>query len=110
MLKLRKVIIAPPSTDYLLCALRRLSVSRLSLGLSCSTGIDGAVGGLEAHEDAAVRDLSARIVSTWALQVAEDRKHRQLASRPGPKPRAWGPGSDMCKACRGAHRAHTCGM
>ena len=107
MIKLRAVVIAPPSTEYLLCALRRLSASGLSLGLSRSTGIDGAVGGLQAHEDAVVRDLSARIVSAWTLQLAEAQKIEMQKHRRGPKPK--GTGSATCRACQGGHRAHTCG-
>ena len=106
MIKLHEVVNAPPSTDYLLCALHRLSVSGLSLGLSGSTGIDGAVGGLQAHEDAAVRDLSARIVCTWKLQLAEARKAEFQKHRRGPKPK--GQGTATCRACQGGDRAHTC--
>ena len=106
MLRLRKIVEQPRSTDHLLCALRRLSLSQLTLGLSGSTGVDGVVGGLVGHGDAAVRDLSAQVVRAWTQQLYEARKIERQKLKRGPKPA--GTGDSTCRACRGAHRPHTC--
>jgi len=107
MLKLRQMIDEASNTELLARVLRRLSVARLSPELSRSTGIDEAVAGLEPpQEDNGVRELCEQVAGAWRVQVAEELRRRELASRRGPKPR--GTGAHSCKACQGAHRAHTC--
>ena len=106
MLKLREAIDDPRSTDYLLCALRRLSFCELTPELSRLTGLDGAVRGLAGHADPQVRDVSARLVCTWTLQLAGAQEAQRQLNRHGPKPK--GTGAATCRACQGAHRRHTC--
>ena len=113
MRKLCQVINEPSSTEHLSCALRRLLTTKLTPELSRATGVDEAMVRLVDHESAEVRELSVRIMSAWSAQLEAERQRRELeaegqrlASRPGPKPK--GTGALGCRACQGAHRAHTC--
>ena len=60
-------------------------------------------------EAASLAQLCARIASMWRAQLEEERRQRQPPpqpdGKPGPKPRFKDP---KCRACNGAHRAHTC--
>ena len=108
-LKLHGVLEAPADSTQLMCALRRLAMAPLTRGLSASTRIDEAVSAVQADESARAdaRELSARIVNVWRMQLEEERRQHELAHRPGPNPRS-GPGRETCRACQGAHRRHTC--
>ena len=106
MLKLRHLLDEPHNTELVARVLRRLSVAQLSPELSRSTGIDEAVAGLEVHEENGVRQLSVHIAAAWRVQAADELRRREMARRPGPKPS--GTGAHGCRACQGAHRAHTC--
>ena len=114
MLKLLKFIDEPRDSAQLVGVLRRLSMSPLTPELSRSTRIDDAVLRLATHAEPEVRELSAQITRAWSTQVAAELQRqaaelqrRRQASRPGPKPH--GTGAAGCRACQGAHRAHTCG-
>jgi hypothetical protein len=107
LLTLRQTIDESSSAEHLACVLRRLEMTLSPMTPELSrTGIVEAVASLTEHEDACVRDSSARITHSWSTQLAAERRRRELASRPGPKPK--GTGALGCRACQGAHRAHTC--
>ena len=88
-LKLHGVLEAPADSTQL----RRLAMAPLTRGLSASTRIDEAVAAVQADESARAdaRELSARIVNVWRMQLEEERRQHELAHRPGPNPRS-GPG------------------
>ena len=104
MFKLKGVVDDPGDATHLMNALLRLSTAPMMPELTW-TGIDEAVAQLSGHESADVRELGARITSTWRAQLQQERRRRELARRPGPKPP---PPSQGCKACQGQHRPHTC--
>ena len=107
LLELCRAIDESNGTEHLVCILRRLEVVRvMTPELASRTGIDDAVARLTGHEDARVRESSARILRSWSTQIAAEKQRRKLASRPGPKPS--GTGAPGCKACQGQHRPHTC--
>ena len=119
--KLMKII--DDATDYTQAepALHRLSMARVTIALDRATSILASVSlyredealQVAVHaghvEAASVVQLCTRIVATWRAQLEEERRQRQPppqpAGKPGPKPRFRDP---KCRACNGAHRAHTC--
>jgi hypothetical protein len=102
--------------------LRRLSMVPMTTKLDATTGMlsfmaklqvnEALQGAVQAGEVEAISiaDLISRILGTWGAQLKEEQRQqqlRELARHPPPKPaRVRDP---TCAACRGRHRAHTCG-
>jgi hypothetical protein len=123
MLKLRAMLEQPDDEVHALRVLRRLSMVPITAQLESVTGIGAfmrelstdetvqaaAEAGSEAAAQAAT--LTTRVVSLWERQLEEERQQRDAqrlrSARPAPEKREKKKDPN-CKACNGAHRAHTC--
>ena len=123
MLKLRAMLEHPDDQAHALRVLRRLSTAPITGQLESTTGICALVRELStdetvqaameagSEEAAEAATVATRIVSAWEAQLEEERRqqeaHRQRNTRPAAAQREKRKDPN-CRACQGAHRAHTC--
>ena len=100
VLKLRALLESSDESKTLR-VLERLKSVPMTRELRNSTRIDESVAYLRDSTEGLVSALAARIVEVWEGQMAKE------APQPKPKPAVLPP--KECPACRGQHRAHTCG-
>jgi hypothetical protein len=130
MLKLRAMLEEPNDLTHALRVLRRLSMVPMTMRLDTTSGMVAFLAELQANEtvraavqagaEAAVQavTLMARIASTWDAQLEEEQKQRdsQIRKQLGRRDANADPlnsrvkkkGPDLCAACQGRHRPHTC--
>ena len=101
VLKLRALLESSDESNTLR-VLERLKSVPMTRELRDSTHIDESLIYLrDSTEAGLVTALAARILEVWEGQIAKE--------APQPKPKPAAPPLKECPACRGQHRAHTCG-
>ena len=124
MLKLLAMLEQPDDQTHALRVLRRLSTVPMTAQLESTTGFlaflveQSTDPRLEAAIEAGVEEavqvatLAASIVRVWEAQLVEERRQWEAQQRKAQTPAAEKcvkkKKDPNCRACQGAHRAHTC--